>query len=120
MKGYLTNGYRLWNHERRKVKLSRDITFVESTEKGTYKKASNETKYEDNEGNIRNPTHSEKTVHAATQDENKTCKNPNLEHDVSTEKDDDACEGRARRVRKLPAYPGIRSAVLPRSHLWCK
>ncbi|KAJ8865633.1 hypothetical protein PR048_033153, partial [Dryococelus australis] len=32
MVGYATNGYRLWNSEKREIKLSRDVTFVESTE----------------------------------------------------------------------------------------
>ncbi|KAJ8868924.1 hypothetical protein PR048_030465 [Dryococelus australis] len=32
MVGYTTNGYRLWNSEKRETKLSRDVTFVESTE----------------------------------------------------------------------------------------
>ncbi|KAJ8879381.1 hypothetical protein PR048_019989, partial [Dryococelus australis] len=32
MVGCATNGYRLWNSENREIKLSRDVTFVESTE----------------------------------------------------------------------------------------
>ncbi|KAJ8889543.1 hypothetical protein PR048_009042 [Dryococelus australis] len=32
MLGYATNCYRLWNSENREIKLSRDVTFVESTE----------------------------------------------------------------------------------------
>ncbi|KAJ8884981.1 hypothetical protein PR048_011177 [Dryococelus australis] len=32
MVGYVTNGYRLWNLEKKEIKLSRDATFVESTE----------------------------------------------------------------------------------------
>ncbi|KAJ8887000.1 hypothetical protein PR048_013214 [Dryococelus australis] len=32
MVDYVTNGYRLWNSEKREIKLSRDVTFVESSE----------------------------------------------------------------------------------------
>ncbi|KAJ8893700.1 hypothetical protein PR048_006300 [Dryococelus australis] len=32
MVGYATNGYRLWYSEKREIKLSRDVTFLESTE----------------------------------------------------------------------------------------
>ncbi|KAJ8882511.1 hypothetical protein PR048_014322 [Dryococelus australis] len=32
MVGYTTNGYRLWNSEKKEIKLSRYVTFVESTE----------------------------------------------------------------------------------------